>query len=177
MLLVGVAVDGLLRRAGADSRAVALLTFGSVAVVLDQHRVIDLRTKSILDGGQVYLVAVAGELDAVRASVRHAFERLLQARLIAPGRHTQQNLVDDFLRQRVLASKRVEAWQRRFLAVLRANTWSLDLDTTTAEAQLSRRAAPSVVRPILPMLARSVAVRWRGGEVPCVCSWTSKNER
>ena len=48
MLRVGVARDRFLRRARADGGAVTLLTFGRVSVMLDQHRVVDVRAESSL---------------------------------------------------------------------------------------------------------------------------------
>lgn len=71
VLRFGVALDRLLPRAGALGRAVAALgALGSGAVQLDQHRVIDIAAERALDRVEVSLVAVAGELHAVRQPLR-----------------------------------------------------------------------------------------------------------
>lgn len=51
-------------------RAVALLAFGSVAINLDQHGVVDIVAKGSVHGFQIGAVAVCGNLDAIGETAR-----------------------------------------------------------------------------------------------------------
>ena len=71
------AFDAGLGGTGANTGAVAA-SAGNVAVMLDQHGVVDVGTKRALYGLQVGLVAVSGKLHAVRQPRRHVLHKLVR---------------------------------------------------------------------------------------------------
>lgn len=63
---IGSAVDGLLFAAGANGRAIALLRFWALAVVLHKLRIIHVGAERPFNGVQIGPMPVRGELNAVR---------------------------------------------------------------------------------------------------------------
>jgi len=68
VLRIGVACDGLRDCADTSRGAVSGIRFKITPVNLHQHGVVDASAERILNGGQVHLVAVSGQLNAVRQS-------------------------------------------------------------------------------------------------------------
>jgi hypothetical protein len=54
----------------AHGGAVALLAFGVLAVDFNQHRIVDIFTESLVNGSQISLMAVCGQLRAIRETAR-----------------------------------------------------------------------------------------------------------
>lgn len=77
--------------ADADGGAVTLLGLRVGAIELLQHGVVDVSAKGILDGRQIHLVAVRGELDSVRQSARHILQKLRGASGVARPNKPAQN--------------------------------------------------------------------------------------
>ncbi len=62
---IGPSCDCRGHRANALSGTVASLRFGIVPIELDQHRVVNVGAKCILDRLQIYAVAICGQLNAI----------------------------------------------------------------------------------------------------------------
>lgn len=84
MLHVGVALDPHFLRASAFSWAVATLgTLGSLAVGLHEHGIINVRAERAFDCLKVRLMAIAGELNAVREAIGKIGDKVVGALGIA----------------------------------------------------------------------------------------------
>src|SRR6266446_283149 len=80
----------------------------------------------------------------------------LQARLVAPCRHPQQDLVHHPLRQRIPIPEALDRRQARFAPFLAAYSRPIHADTSSPKRQLRAGPSPVVVRPIrlvLPLRA------------------------
>lgn len=70
MTCIGSTFDPVPVGAIANWRTVAALAFGSLAIHLDQHRIINVRAKCVFNRLQICLVAVRCNLDAVGKAPR-----------------------------------------------------------------------------------------------------------
>ena len=77
MFRIGAAFDAALIDADAFAGAVAAYRALRFAVVLDQHGVVDVRAERALNGFQIWLVAVRGELDAVGEPRSHILHEVI----------------------------------------------------------------------------------------------------
>lgn len=87
VLRVRPSLDRFLFAADALRRAVALLAFGVVHVNLDEHSVVDIVAKGVLDGAQVRLRAVTGQLHAIGKASRKVFHKIAGGDRIALADH------------------------------------------------------------------------------------------
>ena len=83
MLRVGVAGNRVALATKANSGAIALVRAFGYAVDLDQHRIVHIAAKRLIDRLDLHLKAIAGKLDAIRQTARHVFDEIAGAFRIA----------------------------------------------------------------------------------------------
>ena len=100
VLRIGVANNGLLLATDASSRAVSPLTFRVVSVDFNQLGVINAIAERICDSGQVHLVPVSGQLDAISKPGLHVLqERRSGSRIAVSGQPADDKLTLRFNRR------------------------------------------------------------------------------
>src|ERR1022692_4135702 len=93
MLRVWVAGNSVALTSKAYSGAVALLSTFSDSVDLDQHRVVNIARKRLINRLDVHLQSIAGKLDAIRQTAGKVFDKVAGTLGVAladqPARHSR----------------------------------------------------------------------------------------